>query len=203
MAYGTRAFDTTTFFEICRAVRSSIDVRRYRHVLGVARTAEKLARVHGVSTAKARTAGLLHDIAREWAAGDLLRYAQEHDMRVDEGERAAPVLLHARVGAELARRQFGVTDPETLAAIRQHTVAGPNMGDLAKIVYIADSVEPSRTFAGRAELAQLAERSLDEGLLACVASSLSYLVGRRVSIAPQTVVLYNQLVQRHEAAQQP
>jgi len=118
---------------------------------------------------------------------------------VSEDERAAPVLLHARIGADIARRQFGIDDPDTLAAITRHTIAVPGMSDLQKIVYLADTVEPSRQFQGRADLAALAERSLDGGMLACIASSLEYLVARRVPIASETITLYNELARKHEA----
>lgn len=171
-------------------------------MLGVARTAERLARRHGASTTKARIAALLHDIARLWEPQALLRYAREHEINVTEAEQAAPVLLHARVGADIARREYGIDDAQTLAAIAHHTIALPGMSDLEKILYIADTVEPSRTFPSRAALAALAEKSLDEGLLACIASSLEYLVARKVPIAPETIAVYNQLVQRNEASPQ-
>jgi len=181
-------------------VRSTLDPRRYRHVLGVARTAERLARRFGESTAKARIAGMLHDIARLWEPRALFDYAREHGISVSEAEQAAPVLLHSRIGADIARRSYGITDSETLAAIEHHTVAVPGMSALEKILYIADSIEPSRTFPARAALAALAEKSLDEGLLACIASSLEHLIARRVPIAPQTLALYNSLAKHNEAA---
>ena len=187
------AFNTSQFLGLCRTVRSSLDAARYKHVLGVARAAERLARRYGVSTTKARLAALLHDIARLWPAEQLLLYAREHGLRTTPNEEAAPVLLHARVGAEIARRTYGINDPETLAAIEQHTVAVPGMSDLAKILYIADSIEPSRTFAGRAALAAQAERSLDEGLLACIAASMEYLSSKGVALAPETDALYHEL----------
>lgn len=178
-------------------MRERLAPARYRHVLGVARTAEKLARRYGASRAAARTAGVLHDAAREWPPDALLAYAGEHGLPVTEVERAAPVLLHAKVGADIARREFGVTDPDVLAAIETHTVAVPDMSDLQRIMFIADTVEPSRTFASRGALEAAALRSLDEGMLGCVKASLEYLLAREVPIAPHTLEVYNALVLRH------
>ncbi len=185
---------------LCAAVRGRLAPQRYRHVLGVARMAEKLARRHGVSTLKARTAGVLHDVARQWNPDELLAYAAVHGLAIDETERAAPILLHARVGADVARREFGVDDRDTLAAIETHTVAVPGMSDLQKIVFIADSCEPSRRFEGRAALEAAALVSLDEGMRACLSSSFGYLQARGIPIAPHSLEVYDQLIGHDEKA---
>lgn len=179
---------------MCRTVRERLPEGRYRHSLGVARTAEKLARRYQVSRERARVAGILHDVARPWSADKLLAYAHEHGVRIDASEAAAPVLLHARISADIARREFGVSDADVLRAIETHTVAEPGMSPLQQIVFIADAVEPSRRFEGRAALESAALRSLAEGMLACIASSLEYFRERAVSVAPQTMEVYTQLV---------
>jgi predicted HD superfamily hydrolase involved in NAD metabolism len=178
---------------LCAAVRSSLPRDRYRHVLGVARTAERLARRYGCSTAAARVAGLLHDISRSWSPQQLLDYAREHGLGVSPAEAAAPILLHARVGAHRAQHEFGVSDPHILEAIERHTIPVEGMSDLAKIVYIADSIEPSRTFAEREAVAAAAERSLEEGMTACLEASLRYLKSRGLTPDPATLALYRRL----------
>jgi predicted HD superfamily hydrolase involved in NAD metabolism len=188
------------FVALCRAVRERMPAARYRHVLGVARAAEKLAARHGASPHGARIAGIVHDIARHWPPEELLAYARKHGMDVSPVERAEPVLLHARVAAEIAHTDFGIDDPEVLAAIASHTVARPRMSVLEKCVYVADSVEPSRTFADRAVLAELAERDLDAGFFAALQSSIRHLTRVGVPIAPETVEVYNEMVSHAEQA---
>lgn len=182
---------------MCREIRARVPAPRYRHVLGVARAAEKLARRYDVSRTKARIAGMLHDLARHWQPNDMIQYAHEHGMAVSAQENAAPVLLHARIGADIARREYGVTDPDTLAAIETHTVAVPGMSQLQQILFLADTFEPSRRFEGRAALEAAAMRSLDEGMLACLRASMEYLLARGVPIALPTVEVYNTLVTRN------
>jgi predicted HD superfamily hydrolase involved in NAD metabolism len=162
--------------------------------------AEKLARRYGASPLKARLAGLVHDVARSWSGSQLLSYARMHGIAVSPEAEAAPVLLHAAAGADVARREFGIDDAEILGAIRRHTVAGPNMTTLEKTVYLADTIEPSRTFDGRAALEAKAFASLDGGLLESVKESLKYLVLRQVPIAQETIQLYNELVRRNGVA---
>jgi predicted HD superfamily hydrolase involved in NAD metabolism len=171
-----------------RAVREHLGQRhRFGHTLRVARLAAKLACAHGVDPRRARLAGLLHDLARLWSNERLLHACAERGLPVDAFERANPVVLHARIGAEIARDSFGVTDEGVLSAIRKHTLADGAMSPLDAVVYLADGLEPGRDFSGRAELAALAETDLDEAMRAVLASSLAYLRGRGLSPAPQTL----------------
>ena len=171
-----------------RAVRAAVDQRhRYAHVLRVARLAERLARAHGIDPLRARMAGMLHDLARLYPAERLLRECAERGLAIDAFERAHPVVLHARLGAELARERFGVEDRAVLSAIRKHTLADAVMSPLDKVVYLADGLEPDRDFADRAALEALAFRDLDASLRAVLASSIAYLRKRGLAVAPQTL----------------
>ena len=142
---------------------------------------------------------MLHDIARNWSAPELFEYMRRHGLAISPAEREAPTLAHARIGAHIARERFGVDDPQMLLAIERHTVAVPGMSDIEKILYIADTIEPSRRFAKRADAAAAADRSLDEGLRACVNCSLEYLASRRIAAAPQTLALVKDLERCGEA----
>lgn len=162
--------------------------------------AERLALRYGVSTLKARIAGILHDVARLWTPDELFAYAQDHGLPVSDAARNAPVLMHAAVGADIARSDFGIEDRDVLGAIAHHTVAVTGMSDLEKVVYVADSIEPGRTFPQRAALEAAAFRSLDEGLFACVRASMDHLSARRVAVAQETLELYDDMMRRHGGA---
>ena len=175
------------FARTARAVREHLGQRhRYAHVVRVARFAELLARAHGVEPLRARIAGMLHDLARLYSAERLLCECAERGMAIDAFERAHPVVLHARLGAELAREAFGVDDEGVLSAIRKHTLADALMSPLDAVVYLADGLEPGRDFADRAELAALALRDLDGAMRAVLASSITYLLERGLAISPHT-----------------
>jgi predicted HD superfamily hydrolase involved in NAD metabolism len=146
-----------------------------------------LARRHGADTAKARLAGMLHDLARLYDAARLIDECEARGIRVGSFERAHPVVLHAPLGAALAREAFGVRDPEVLSAIAKHTVADATMSVLDKVVFLADGLEPGRDFPERAELWELCLRDLDAGMRAMIAQSVNYLRGKRLPAAPQTL----------------
>jgi predicted HD superfamily hydrolase involved in NAD metabolism len=159
---------------------------RYAHSVRVARFAEGLAFRHGEDPLKARLAGLLHDLARLYSAQRLLAECGARGMAIDDFEHANPIVLHARLGAELAREHYGVADEAILSAIRKHTVAAADMSSLDVIVFLADGLEPGRSFAERETYANLAQRDLGAAMRAVLGSTIAYLRGRRLEIAPQT-----------------
>lgn len=160
---------------------------RYAHVVRVARFAGRLAARHGVPAAKARTAGMLHDLARLYSAEHLLRECARRGIAVDAFSREHPVVLHAPLGAALARERYGVSDPAILSAITKHTTGAATMSKLDCIVYLADGLEPGRDFAGRAELARLAFDDLAAAMRGTLEASFAYLRERGLAPAPQTL----------------
>ncbi len=180
--------DGATAIRVARRVRNALGQRfRYAHVLRVARFAVTLARAHGVDVAQARTAGLLHDLARLYSNERLLAECRERDMAVDAFEAAHPIVLHARVGAEIARDEYGVDDEAVLEAIRRHTVGGTTMTKLDCVIFLADGLEPGRDFNDRPILADLAMRDLNAAMRTMLRSSMAYLRSRGSTVAPVTL----------------
>ncbi len=171
-----------------RRVREHIaQEHRYAHIVRVARTAERLAHAHGVDPLQARTAGLLHDLARLYPGERLLRECAERGMPIDPFEEANPIVLHAPLGAELARDWFGVDDEAILSAIRKHTLAAATMSPLDEILYLADGLEPGRDFLGRADILALAFDDLAAAMAAQLTETLAYQRARQLPPAPQTL----------------
>jgi predicted HD superfamily hydrolase involved in NAD metabolism len=176
------------FVRAARRVREHIaQEHRYTHILSVARTAGRLASEHGLDPLPARIAGLLHDLARLYSSERLLRECAERGMPIDAFEQANPVVLHARLGAELARDWFGVTDEAILSAIRKHTLAAATMSPLDEILYLADGLEPGRDFIGRADILDLAFDDLAAAMAAHLTEALAYQRARDMTPAPQTL----------------
>lgn len=152
----------------------------------VARCAETLAYAHGLDTRKARLAGMLHDLARLYSAQRLLDECGARGMMIDAFEREHPIVLHARLGAQLAQEEFGIDEPDVLSAIAKHTVADAVMEPLDCVLYLADGLEPGRHFPERAELWSLAQEDIAGAMRATIASSVRYLSNKGLPVAPQT-----------------
>lgn len=181
--------------EMKRELSRRLKRSRYEHSLGVAETSAFLARRFGEDEERARLAGLLHDCARAFPNEAMRAEADERGVAYGEVERSMPLLLHAPLGAWVAREDYGVKDEAVLRAIARHTVGGASMTALDKIVYFADMVEPTRDYPGVGELRRLArEASLNEMTLAGLTRSIAFVLEKGHLIHPDTVLARNELL---------
>lgn len=130
---------------------------------------------------------MLHDLARLYSAERLLAECAKRGMAIDAFEGRHPIVLHARLGAQLAREEFGVDDPAVLQAIERHTLGAAAMTRLDAIVYLADGLEPGRTFEHRAAFETLAFEDLEAAMRVVLRSTIAYLHARQLEAAPQTL----------------
>lgn len=159
-----------------KKIKREMDEDRYEHTLGVMYTCAALAMRYEYDIQTAQLAGLLHDCAKCIPNGKKLKLCEKHNIQMTEIERRNPFLLHAKVGAFLAMREYGITDKEIISAILNHTTGKPNMSLLDKIVYVADYIEPRRNKAPNlAEVRKLAFEDLNAALYRILSDTLSYL----------------------------
>lgn len=177
-----------------KMLEKSLQQKRFQHSVAVRDTAVILARRYGADEHKAATAGLIHDCARKLPKTEYVAVCAKLGIPVDEVERHQPILLHAKLGVHFAREDFGVTDPEILDAIRYHTTGRAHMTLLAKVIYLADLLEPHRDFATVEEMRRQAETDLDGTLLAAYGNTMAYLIGQHLLIHPDCLAGYNELV---------
>ena len=164
------------FIKMQKKLAKYLDEDRYEHTLGVMFTCAALAMVHDCDLITAQTAGLLHDCAKCIPNDEKLRLCEENDILISSVERENPFLLHAKLGALLAKTEYDVTDPLILHAIKVHTTGEPDMNILDKIIYIADYIEPKRDKAPNlAIVRKLAFQDLDECMYKILGDTLAYL----------------------------
>ena len=165
--------------EITEILRAELKPKRFAHTMGVMATARELAEIHGESEILAQRAGLLHDHAKSLSLERMLELADEGGLELSGDERASAALMHAPVGAYLARVRFGESDARVLDAIRYHTTGRPGMSALEAIIYLADMIEPNRAdFEGLRDLRALARRDLGRALEMGLYMSNSYVLER-------------------------
>jgi predicted HD superfamily hydrolase involved in NAD metabolism len=184
--------------EIKASLARELKHNRYKHSLGVMESAAILAKRYGVSEEKAVLAGLLHDCARIYTDKELLEKAAAENIAADAVETASPALLHAKVGAVLAEKKFGIKDAEISAAIRLHTTGGINMTKLDKIIYLADMIEPNRDFPEVDALRKIAKKDLDEAVLMALEQSIRFIMAKGQLIHIDTVMARNDLLRKRQ-----
>jgi len=149
---------------IKRDIKERMSPKRYAHSVGVMRRAGELASIYGIDVREARLVGLLHDIAKEMPEEEKLHYCKENGIAIDEEEEARPSLLHAKIGADIAKKKYHFTT-SMQHAILYHTTGAPNMDMLAKIIFIADKTEENRKFNGVLELRKLSEQNIHAAMI--------------------------------------
>jgi len=174
---------------------SLLDPSRIAHVRGVVETAAALAEWYAPhEITRVRLAGWIHDTAKHWDDAALLAYADAHDLPVTDAERQVPMLLHGAVAYDLAREQFGLADTALRDACALHTTGAPGMDIAAKIVYLADLIEPSRDFKGVKALRKEAARDLDAAVLLAADTVIKHLIRRQRIVDPRGLALHNALL---------
>lgn len=164
------------FEKMQKKLAKYLDENRFRHTMGVMYTSACLAMAHGYDVSDAQAAGLLHDCAKCIPNKKKLKMCSEHNIPATDFEKKNPFLLHAKLGAYIAREKYGIQDKEILSSIVFHTTGKPGMSLLEKIVYIADYIEPMRNKAPNlAAVRRLAFQDLDECMYEILKDILAYL----------------------------
>ncbi len=162
-------------------LQSALSVKRYIHTMGVAEEAIKLAEIYGTQKdqQKAQAAGLLHDCAKDYPEEMRLRFCREYKVKLDDVMERQTDLIHPFLGAEVAKREYLVTDGEILDAIRYHTTGRADMSLLEKIIFIADYIEPNREkFEGLEEARRLAYLDLDMAMRYILEETIAFVKQR-------------------------
>lgn len=191
------------FDEMKRTVKSRVSNKRYVHIKYVSKVCKYMAEVYDVDPQKARLAGILHDWDKGLNNTEIQAKTKELNM-IDEVDRFVfdnmPQLLHGPTAArELGERYPEIPD-DVLHAIYVHTTACKNMSDLDKILYVADAIEPNRTYDELGELQGLVGKvSLHEMYKTVYVYWTLKLVEHRVVLHPNTIDIYNGLVMEDSA----
>jgi len=179
-----------------KEVKHLLSRERWEHTQRVVEMAGQLLANHRypLDPQRVQTAALLHDCAKDLSLSGQLKKAGDFGIVLTSSDLLCPQTLHGPVGAGMARHMFGIVDRDILQAIALHTTGGPRMTALAKIIFVADYVEPGRHFLGVDKLRTLAEQNLDEAVLACMNHSLAYLLRRGNLIHRRMIAARNYLL---------
>lgn len=180
---------------LMQQVQMRMSEKRFKHVLGVEEMAILLAEKYGVSTEKASIAALTHDYAKERSDEEFLLEIERQNYP-DQAmlKKFGNAIWHGLVGADFVERELKVHDVDILEAIRLHTTGAANMTDLAKIIYVADYIEPGRDFPGVEEARRIALMDLDQAVAFETKHTLSHLIENENPVYPKTLETYNRFV---------
>ncbi len=178
--------------ELLRVRMEEQKPRRYRHSLGVARTASELANVYGVDSFLAEAAGLVHDWDKVLDDAELLTRAAQYKIRIAGSPTLSTPLLHGPVAAVELPHIFPELPQEVWQAVARHTVGATDMTPLDMVVFIADAIEPMRQGDYANELrALVGEVSLKDLFFKCFSQGLIYVISAGRYLYPTALTIYN------------
>lgn len=179
--------------ELLDKVAAVMSDKRFKHVLGVEKSAIELAERYGYDTEKAGLAGLIHDYAKELSDQEFLDLIDKYKLD-PELKKWGNNVWHGMVGIYKIQEDLGVTDKEILRSIETHTVGSGEMSLLDKIIYVADYIEPGRRFPLVEEARVIVKESLDKAVAYETVHTVEHLAHQAFPIFPQTIETYNAYV---------
>lgn len=179
--------------ELLDKVAAVMSEKRFKHVLGVEKSAIELAERYGYDAEKAGLAGLIHDYAKELSDQEFLDLIDKYNLD-PELKKWGNNVWHGMVGIYKIQEDLGVTDKEILRSIETHTVGSGDMSLLDKIIYVADYIEPGRRFPLVEEARVIAKESLDKAVAYETVHTVEHLAHQAFPIFPQTIETYNAYV---------
>lgn len=180
-------------------LKEKLSPQRYEHTISVSFICTALAMRYGADLEQSELAGLLHDCAKYYGDGNIIKKCEKQNISLTSDELKAPVVLHAKYGAWLAEHKYGIEDQEVIDAIRWHTTGRPDMSLLEKIVFTADYIEPRRDKAADLPVVRsVAFIDLDECVYIILKGTLEYLEGKGYFVDSMSVQAYDYYKKIHE-----
>lgn len=173
-------------------IHNSLSAKRAKHSVSTASFAAELAKVHNVSAKKAYTAGLIHDIAKEWDEV----YSRNFINKYEPDTMNTPIhFLHQLAGYVWAKYCYRIKDEEILQAVKYHTEMHFNMSNLDKVIFIADKICQGRKFPGIQELRKLCFEDLDLGFKKLVKAIYDWNISNGVIFSQKSEEIYKKYME--------
>ncbi len=182
---------TTDYSKVIRPLMGDY---RFNHSVNVAKEAVELAKLYGESQEKAYTAGILHDITKEFDRDKQLQIMQDSGIILDNIQLHAPKLWHSICGSVYVQSELGIKDADIINAIKYHTTGRAGMSLLEKIIFVADFTSAERTFDGVEVMRAKSRQSLEEAMVFAFQFTLKDLSARQIAIHPDQIFCYNDLI---------
>lgn len=182
--------------EIKLQLEDVMSPKRFIHSLNVMNVAIKLAQKFGCDVEKAAIGGLLHDCAKDISHEETFSLCETYSVPIDAIMQNQPELLHGYVGSIIAKERYGILDKEILQSIRYHTTGHENMSMLDKIVFMADYIEPNRSFIGMDDLRTMAYSDMDKALLFAFEKTIKHVIAKKALLHIDTINARNSIVLR-------
>lgn len=185
--------NTNLIQKIKKDLQKNLSEKRYKHTISVAETAFYLAEKYKHNKEDAYLAGLLHDYTKE--------YSNEENLKIIKkefpGEEivSIPKAWHGYTASVVVVGKYQINNLKILNAIKYHTLGHFEMDEFAKLIYIADYIEPLRPNIDFVQYDKLiSQNSLKELFKKIFLENYEHLKKKSVIIPQQTQEIYQNML---------
>ncbi|MCC5895116.1 MAG: bis(5'-nucleosyl)-tetraphosphatase (symmetrical) YqeK [Alkalibacterium sp.] len=171
-------------------MESTLSKRRFKHVMRVEKTALALAERFEADKEKVSIAAIAHDYAKENPDEEMRDLIISENLDLDMLQYGSNI-WHGPLGAVLMKNEYNLDDEDILEAIKYHTIGSPRMSLVAQVIYVADFIEPNRSFKGVDDARELAETDLTSAVAYISRHTITNLIKRKTKIYPKAIETYN------------
>ncbi len=179
-----------------RHAKDALSQSRYEHSVRVGVMARDLCVRFGLDPDAGYLAGIAHDLCKASRDTVLLELAVKDGSPITDIETRKPSLLHGRAAAVLLRTEFGLADFPILEAVRNHTFGARGLGNLGKIIFVADKIEPGRLGIDPAFREGILRADLDVMTRMVLEDNIRYLKARGKTVSPESQKMLDELTVR-------
>lgn len=176
--------------EINIILKNIVSEYRLKHIMGVVYTAKILANKNNISEKKSEIAALGHDLFRDVKPYKLIRISKAYEIDISYIEERNPILLHGKIAAEFLRRKFKIKK-DIYDAIYYHTSGYKYFDTLGKIIFISDSIEPTRKYENVEYFRNLAFYDLNKAYIEILKNKIIYALKKEHLLLPDTIDAWN------------
>ena len=168
------------------------------HIRRARVVSQELALRHGVDARLADLGTAAHDLARALGRPGLLSEAESLGLDVGQVERHAPILLHGPIAARWLVDDDARLDADVLEAVAWHTTGRQGMSDVAKVVFLADKLDPRKVdrFPFLKEVAARSLFDLDLAILEYLDRTIEHFISGGGMVHTASIELRNELLMR-------
>lgn len=177
------------------ALKNTVSEPRFNHSVNVAKVAEELAVIYGADSEKAKIAGILHDITKEYCLQQHLELMQKYNVCPEDVRVFDADVFHGFTGSLYAKEILKIKDKDILNAIKHHIVGRARMTVLEKIIFISDCISEERDYEGVEELRNLAKTNLNQAMIKKLIGNInkfSFKMSRAIN--PNAYEAYNDII---------
>ena len=163
---------------------SDISSRLMNHTLGVIETGKELARIYAESVPEIEIACLYHDYAKEWDIEKLNAYVKQYQLGEDLIDNKN--ISHGKVAAHYLKNNWTKELPtleysaKVIDGISYHTTGKAEMSLFEMIVYVADAIEPTRTYEGIEEIRAKSKVEIKEAFNMILLNTVKHLESKSI-----------------------